>query len=209
MNDENTSDRPDGESTRRSVLKRGALATAAAGLAGVTSGGAAAQESDGTPGDDRNLMSAIISAALYRPNARFFITSPVLDWSPKVPEVQDNVWSDYNTRVLRYLNTDQEAMFYQAHEAQIPQFDQEAGYVVDAEGDTGPNGAPQPEIFRMHPGFGLLGDSRYMAIRFSSVPEEEEDDWLDNDDWWYAGKDEDAVGPDDVPGSDGNATGGN
>ena len=208
--DENLSDRPDGESTRRSVLKSGALATAAAGLVGASAGGAVAQESDGTAGAGRNWMRAIMSTAQFRSRSRFIITSPVLDWSPDVAGIQNNVWSQYNTRVIRYLNTNQQGLFFQAQDAQVPEFDQQAGYVVDGEGDTAPNGTPQPEIYRMNARFGPLGTSGYVAIQFRSVSENEEDDWLDNNDWWHAGTDEDAVGlGDDVLGGGGNATNGN
>ncbi len=199
-----------GESTRRSVLKSGALATAGAGLAGVTSGGATAQDDDGLA-DGQEWDKAIMPVGQFQPNSRFIITSPVLEWSPNVPEIRDNVWSEYNTRAIRYLNTNEQVLFWQAQDAEVPNFNQEAGYVVDAEGDTAPDGnTPQPEVFRMRAQYSPFGDSGYVTVNFTPVGEDEQDDWLDNDDWWYDDEeDQVGIGDDVIDGGNGNATGGN
>ena len=209
--DENLLDRLTGESTRRSVLKSGALATAGASLA---TGGVAAQEGDGAGdgagdgvGDGQNWMKGILPAAQFRPSARFIITSPVIEWTPNIAEIQDNVWSEYNTRAIRYLNSNEQVLFWQAQDAQVPEFNQQAGYVVDSAGDVGPNNTPQPEIYRMNTEYAPFGTSGYVTVQFSPVREDEEDDWLDNDDWWYADDEEAAgLGDDVINGGNGNTT---
>lgn len=184
-----------GDSTRRSVLKGGALATAGVGLAGVTTGSGAAQDNGVV--DNQEWDKAIIAASHFQPRGRFIITSPVLQWDPNVEEIEDNVWSEYNTRMIRYLNNREQVPYWQAHQAEVPEYNQQAGYVVDAEGDTGPNKTPQPEIFRMHSEGSLFGASGYVTINFTPVSEDEEDDLLDDDDWWYD-DDGDAAGLDDI-----------
>ncbi|MFB6164394.1 MAG: hypothetical protein ABEJ31_04480 [Haloarculaceae archaeon] len=192
------------DETRRSVLKKGAMATAGAGLASSATGSAAAQDNGtdggndgGVLGGDQTWQKAIMPVSQFQPNSRFVITSPVVRWSPNVAAIRDDVWSDYNTRTIRYLNTNENVLFWQAHEAQVPNYNKDAGYVVDAEGDTGPNNTPQPEVFRMHPEYSPLGDTGFLTVQFTPVGEDEEQTWLENNDWWYA-QDDDPVTPDDV-----------
>lgn len=201
--DETILDRLTGESTRRSVLKSGALATAGAGLAGATSGSGVAQEGDGE-GDgvvgDQNWRKGIMAVTQFQPTARFIITSPVIEWSPNVEEIQDNLWSEYNTRVVRYLNSNEQVLFWQAQDAQVPEFNQQAGYVVDAEGDTFQEGRPQPEIFRMRAESSPLGASGYVTVNFAPVGEDEENQFFDDEgDVFFEddNEDEGAVGPGD------------
>jgi len=87
----------------------------------------------------------------------------------------------------RYLNTGQRAQFFMAEEAEVPEFDQEAGYVVDAEGDTTEQGTPQPEVFRMHQEWAPFGASRLATVNFTPVGEDEEDALLETEDWWIDG----------------------
>lgn len=184
--------------SRREFMKKGAAATAGAGVLASGTGSVAAQTDDNDDEfDDQEWDKAIIAASHFQPRSRFVITSPVLKWSPSVDEIQDNVWSEYNTRMIRYLNTNEQVPYWQAHEAEVPDFDQKAGYVVDAEGETGPNNTPQPEIFRMHPEGSIFGASGFVTVNFTPVSEDEQDDLLDDDDWWYE-DDEDAVGLDDI-----------
>lgn len=188
--EENLLQRLTGESTRRSVLKSGALATAGAGLAGASTGGAAAQDDDDVL-DNQEWDKAIIAAAHFQPASRFIITSPVLQWDPNVEEIEDNIWSEYNTRAIRYLNQNEQVFFWQAHEAEIPNFNQEAGYVVDAEGDTFQDGTMQPEIFRMHSEGSIFGDSGYVTVNFTPVGEDEEDAFFDDEGDIFFENDED------------------
>ncbi len=171
-----------GDSSRRSVLKTGALTTAGLTLTGV--GSAAAQQDDGIV--DGESDKALMFADQFNPNSRFVITSPVIEWNPNVQEVRDADWSEYNTRMIRYLNTGQRAQFFMAEDAEVPEYDQQAGYVVDAEGDT-QQGNPQPEVFSMEQEWAPFGASRLVTVNFSPVGEDEEDDLLDDEDWWLDG----------------------
>ncbi|WP_136716316.1 hypothetical protein [Halorientalis salina] len=169
-------------STRRSVLKTGTLATA--GLA-LGTGTATAQEDDGDGGGlGEEYDKALMFADQFNPNSKFVISSPVLQWNPNVQEVREAAWSEYNTRMIRYLNTGQRATFFQAEAAEVPEFDQEAGYVVDAEGDTSEQGTPQPEVFDMHQEWAPFGASRLVTVNFTPVGEDEEDALLEQEDWW-------------------------
>ena len=182
-----------GDSSRRSVLKTGALTTAGLALTGV--GSAAAQDGDVVDGESDK---ALMFADEFNPNSRFVITSPVIRWNPNVQEVRDADWSEYNTRMIRYLNTGQRAQFFMAEDAEVPEFDQEAGYVVDAEGDTQQD-TPQPEVFSMEQEWAPFGASRLVTVNFSPVGEDEEDDLLDDEDWWLDGDGGGTATPDGTP----------
>lgn len=205
--------------SRRSVMKKGMVAAGALALGG--SGTVTAQEGedqtngedeteeggageDGADeGDDDALTEewdkAIMQTGTFRPAGRFIITSPVISWNPNVADIRDNLWSEYNTRSIRYLGDPTQYSFWQAHDAEVPDFNQERGYVVDAEGATGPDDTVQPEVFRMHTEYSPLGDAGYVTVNFTPVSEDEQEDWLDNDDWWTDDvDDEDMVGLDDV-----------
>lgn len=197
--DQNLLDRLTDDSTRRSVLKKGALATAGAGLAGISTGGAAAQVEDDGVVDDQEWDKGIISTGQFQPRGRFIITSPVLRWNPRVEEIRDNVWSEYNTRLIRYLNTNDIVPFWQAHEAEVPDFNEQAGYVVDDEGDTFQDGTVQPEVFRMNADASLFGDSGYLTVQFTPVGEDEEEALFDDEGVFFEDDvDGSPVGLDDV-----------
>lgn len=189
------------DESRRSILKKGALSVGALTVGGV--GTAAAQEDDGGFFDDDDdgeifddqWRKALMYVGQARPGKRFVITSPVIDWTPDIGEIQDNIWSNYNTRTMRYLNSDEQHLFWVAHEAEIPEYDDEAGYVVDPEGDTGPNNSPQPEVYSMHSEWTPLGgDAAYITLNFTPVGEDEEDTLLETEDWWRDDDDEVDVG---------------
>ncbi len=165
------------DQSRRDVLKKGALATAGVGLLGASSQSAAAQ--DGDAGGQK----ALIFQNDFKPFARFTFVSDVIDWVPNVEEVTDNIWSEYNVRMIRYLNTGEQVPFFVAQDAQIGQYDDQLGFVVDEDDDP-----QQPQVYEMDKNFALFGDSpRLVTVNFSPVPEEEEDDLLDNEDWWQDG----------------------
>lgn len=182
------------DESRRSVLKKGALATASAGVLGASADSVAAQEDDDDDADDGtdDWQKALLNVGQARPGRNFIITAPVLDWSPDVEEIEDNVWSDYNTRVIRYLNSDEQVLFWVAQEAELPEYSEENGYVVDAEGDTADDGTPQPEIYQMRREFSPFGDAAYVTVNFAPVGEDDEDGILEMDDWWL--DDDDAEG---------------
>lgn len=160
---------------------------------------AAQNDDDDDVLDDQEWDKAIMQTNAFRPRAKFIITSPVLQWVPNAEDIRDNVWSEYNTRAIRYLGDPNRYFWWQAQEAEVPNFNQDAGYVVDAEGDTGPNNTPQPEVFRMRDESSLFGDEGFMTVNFTPVGEDEEDALLEQDDWWLDDEDEeDDVGLDDI-----------
>jgi hypothetical protein len=178
------------DESRRSVLKKGALATAGAGIVGASADSVAAQEGEGTESPEGS-QTALMNVGQARPGRHFVVTSPVIDWLPDVEEIQDAVWGDYNTRVIRYLNSDEQFLFWVAQDAELPEYDEQAGYVVDAEGDTAEDGTPQPEVYEFHREFSPFGDSAYVTLNFAPIDESEEDQILQLEDWWQA---EDAEG---------------
>lgn len=185
------------ESTRRSVLKTGALATAGAGLAGLTSGGGAAQQTDdaGEDGGDENWMRGLVSVEQFRPESRFIITSPQLGWNPTINGIQDDVWSDFNTRVIRYMNSNEQVLFWPTTQAQLPSYDQQRGYVIDGEGYTGPDNTLVPEVYRMHAEYAPFGNSGYVGVRFTPVEQDEQSARLENE--GFFAEEENQAAPDD------------
>ncbi|MFC7195595.1 hypothetical protein ACFQL4_14790 [Halosimplex aquaticum] len=172
-------------------MKKSAIAAAGTGVAATGAGAAAAQEGDETDTGGGDSQKALMFSQSVNPFSEFVITSPVLEWVPNVEEVRDNVWSDYNTRMIRYLGTGQRATFFQAQDAQVPNFNQEAGYVVDAEGDTADDGTPQPEVYRLEPESTFFDPNGWLqTVNFSAVGEDEEDDFLDDEDWWLSDEEE-------------------
>ncbi|WP_436906611.1 hypothetical protein [Halosimplex marinum] len=181
------------EESRRSVMKKSALA--AAGTAAASGAGVAAAQDDDDDGDDAEAaesQKAILFTDSVRPRSDFVVTSPVIRWNPNVEEVRDNVWSDYNTRMIRYLGTGERATIFVAEEAELPEYDEEAGYVIDDAGDTADDGTVQPEVFTVQPEFTLFDTDGWLTtINFTAVGEDEEDDLLDNEDWWLDDEDDD------------------
>ena len=165
-----------GESTRRSFMKKGAAGVATATLA--TSGlGAAVAQDDGTIGEG---WKALIFTNNFHPQGQFSIVSGVTQWTPNFGEVQDNWFSGYNTRMIRWQNTGETVPLFVAQDAPIGEFDQQFGFVVDADDD--PN---QPQLYEMDREWTPFGDSpRLVTVNVSTVPEEEEDQILDGEDWW-------------------------
>lgn len=170
--------------SRRSVLKKGALATGALALGGA--GTATAQEDDGLLDDDLG-GEALVNTANFYPNATFTFESGVVEWVPNVPDVRDSIWADFNTYQIRWLNTNQINPLWVAHDANVGEYDEDLGFVPDADDD--PN---QPQVWEMSDEFAPFGDNEYlMEVEFSPVPEDEEDAILENDDWWQDVVDED------------------
>ena len=200
---ENTNERSTGESTRRSVLKKGALATVATGIAGSSIGSVAAQDG-GDGGDDGfgadlfvqgEAMKGLMWKDHWHPEDLFTVASPVIDINPDVEEVNDNVWSGYNTRIIRYLNSDEHVLMWVANDAALGPFDDQFGYVVDDDfvendqivvdgspiGDEG--GVDDQELQALRPTFyamnreqNLFGDSNNMVtVQFSPIPDAQED----------------------------------
>ncbi|UPV75823.1 hypothetical protein M0R89_07115 [Halorussus limi] len=101
-----------GDSSRRTFLK----GTLAGGLAlGGMAGGAFAQ--DGGQAETKRF-EALIFAGSFHPGARFEVTSDVLNYTPVVPEGA-RTFGDYNSRVIKYLNTDERVLFFPSNDAEV------------------------------------------------------------------------------------------
>lgn len=207
-------------STRRSVLGSTALATMGIGLGGV--GTAVAQEDGGDVsvlGDDDNTgdeewfdENEASNAAIYRdqwvPNGLFTIASPVMDFTPDAPGIEDNFWNDYNTRVIRFIGTNEHVLFFPQDAATIGPYEDDFGYVVDDDyvegGDVVVDGSPvgddggldederrqlRPTIWIMSRDNQLLsGDDYVVSVDFSPIPEEEEEAvWNEVEDDFFDG----------------------
>ncbi|MFC6824975.1 twin-arginine translocation signal domain-containing protein [Halopelagius fulvigenes] len=113
--------------SRRDFMKKSALTSGA--LAVGLTGSATAQETGttngtgtttGTSGDVGDGGKALMFNDEFRPGAQFRVVSPVLEQNPDVEGVeQGDIWSEYNTRRIQYLNTNEEVYFFPAHDAEI------------------------------------------------------------------------------------------
>ncbi|MFC4552160.1 MULTISPECIES: twin-arginine translocation signal domain-containing protein [Halorussus] len=103
--------------SRRTVLKRSALAAGAVGLGGsaVTTG--AGQE------DSPTSMRALMYLDQVYSLARFQVVSPSLDWTPEFGSLPENVPrpinENYQTRVIKYQNTNERVLFFPRADAEI------------------------------------------------------------------------------------------
>lgn len=169
---ESTLDLLSGDTSRRSMLKKSALATVGTGILGSSMGSAAAQETGTTTGNGGNQADggkALMFNDEFRPGAQFRVRSPVLEQDPDVEGVQQgDIWSEYNTRRIEYLNTNEEVYFFPAHDAELQQ------------------GA----VYELHTNFSLFADDTadegVISVSFEPVPENEvlvpeDDNQLDPD----------------------------
>ena len=125
-----------GSESRRSFVKKGALASG--GLTFGLSGTGAAQDggngSDGNGGggngggnggDGGSVAEggkALMFNDEFRPGAQFRVVSPVVEQQPDVSGVnQGDIWSDYNTRIIEFVNTNERVTLFPAHDAEIEQ----------------------------------------------------------------------------------------
>lgn len=185
--DNDTLDRLVGDETRRSFLQKSAVATVGAGALG--SGIGAAQDDD-DGGDLDDDWKALISGDNFHPEGRFTFVSGVVEWTPTYGDVQDSWFSDYNTRMIRWLNTNQTVPLYVAHDANVGEYDEELGFVTDVDDDQN-----QPQLFEMNQEWTPFGDNpQLVTVNASPVPEEEEDEILENEDWWQTDGDGTTVG---------------
>ena len=175
--DNNTLDRLLGGETRRSFMKKSAVATV--GASAVGSGVGAAQDDGGlTEG-----WKALISGDNFHPEGRFTFVSGVVEWTPTYGDVQDSWFSDYNTRMIRWLNTNQTVPMFVAQSANVGEYDEDLGFVTDVDDEQN-----QPQLFEMNQEWTPFGDNpQLITVNASPVPEEEEDEILQNEDWWQTG----------------------
>lgn len=175
MTDEKLSIVDAGESTRRSFLKKSAAATMGAGLVGSGLGTVAAQDGDVGEG-----WKALIFTNNFHPQARFTFVSGVTEWVPNYGDVQDSWFSNYNTRMIRWLNTGEVVPLFVAQDANVGEYDEDLGFVPDADDD--PN---QPQLYEVNQEWTPFGDNpRLVTLNVSPVSEEDEDSILEDEDWW-------------------------
>lgn len=179
MANETTLERLVGDETRRDVIKKGAAVTAAAGL-GAT-GVASAQDGGGADGGNLDeSWKALIGVQDFNPNARFTFVSGVVDWTPTYGDMQDSWFSDYNTRMIRYLNEGQTVPLHVAQDANIGNYDEDLGFVVHPGDDSN-----QPQVFQMNQEWTPFGDNpNLLTVKCSPVAEDQEDNLLENEGWW-------------------------
>jgi hypothetical protein len=165
------------DETRRSFLKKGAVATAGVAAASGTVSG---QTDDGNIGDLDDNWKALVFIDNFHPNARFAFVSGVVEWSPNYGDVRDSFFSDYNTQMIRWLNTDEVVPLFVAEDANVGEFDADAGFVTDVDDDGN-----QPQLFEMNREWTPFGDNeRLITVNVSPVGEDEEDRILEDDNWW-------------------------
>ena len=141
------------DESRRSFMKKGAVASGAAAL-GLSGVGTAAAQDEGAEDDSDDFINAeaeSISAAMFstafRPGGRFIITSPVIDWTPDVQQNIAGQFEKFNTRVIQYVDTNEQVLFFQAQDAEVPNYNEDAGYVVDNDEEWGIGDEVQPEVY--------------------------------------------------------------
>lgn len=204
MNDNDTTESFVSDS-RRSILKAGALAAASLGVGGAATGTTTAQEDgdvgvigddDATGSEELFVENEASTGAIYRqawiPSGMFTIASPVIDFTPEAPGISDNFFDSYNTRIARYVGTNQNFLFFPQDNATIGPYEEELGYVVDddfVEGDqVVVDGTPIDElseeqmrqirptiwIFSRNNQF-FSGDSYVLSVDFSPIPENQEE----------------------------------
>lgn len=168
MSDENDSSIEQFVNSRRSFLQKGALASAAAavGLGGIGLSGA--QDGDdgnetetpdetATPeGETAEGGKALMFNDEFRPGAQFRVKSPVVEQNPDVMGVEEgNIFSEYNTRIIEYLNTDEDIYFFPAQDAEVE----------------------QGVVYELHDNFTLFdddaADSGVIDVRFEPVAEDD------------------------------------
>jgi len=162
--------------SRRSFLKKGALATGALALG--SSGTAVAQQDDDGILDEG--WKALIFISNFHPNGRFVLVSDVVEWVPNYGDVRDSFFTDYNTYQIRWLDTDEVVPLFVAQDAPIGPYDADLGFIPDEDDD--PN---QPQVYEVDREWTPFGDNeRLITINASPLAEEDEDALLDTQDWW-------------------------
>lgn len=186
-NPESSNDRSSSGSSRRGFMKKGAVATA--GLAAVP-GMAAAQDDDNDTFVNDARYRCVMFQNDFRPDADFIITSPVLDWTPDVPANLGNPFENYNTRMIRYRGTGENVLFFQAQDAQVPNFNQEAGYVVDDDQSFGENEFTQPEVFSLWNEASFYEGTNRLVTGFFSPVEEDYENQIFEEEGFDGGEDD-------------------
>lgn len=175
------------EETRRSFMKKGAVATAGAAAA---SGVATAQDDDNGNDDDDIVAGgldkdwkALTFVDNFHPNGQFTFVSGVVEWVPNYGDVTDSWFSEYNTMMIRWINTDEVVPLFVAQDANVGEYDEDLGFIPDVDDD--PN---QPQLFQMNREWTPFGDNeRLITVNVSPIGEDMEDARLATEEWWQSG----------------------
>lgn len=179
MTDEDTPRVNSGASSRRSFMKKGAASAVSVALVGSGLDTVVAQD-DGILDEG---WKALIFADNFHPQARFTFVSGVIEWNPNYGDVRDSLFTDFDTYQIRWLNTDEIVPLFVAQDANIGEYDENLGFIPDADDD-----ADQPQLFEMEKEWTPFGDNpRLITVNASPVAEDEEDEILENEDWWREG----------------------
>lgn len=202
MTDNNTY-LPDGvfsSESRRSFLKKSAIATAS--VSAASSGAVSAQDGGGDIGE--GPWKALIFQNDFHPNARFTIISKIIDWNPNYAGIDDSWFSNYNTRMIRWLNTGEHAQLFVANNAEVGQYDGDLGFITDDQEQN------QPQVYEVSPEWSLFEDDpRLATINFGPVEEQTEDQILGTDGWWQDQQGTGTTGGNMTTGGNNTTTGGN
>lgn len=109
------------------------------------------------------------------------MVSDVVDWVPNYGAINGSWFSDYNTRQIRWQNTDKVVSLFVAQDANIGEYDENLGFVTDDDDD-----ANQPQLYEINREWTwtpLDDSSRLITVNVSPVSEEEEDAIFENEDW--------------------------
>lgn len=81
--------------------------------------------------------------------------------------------------MIRWLNTGEHVQLFVANDAEVGQYDENFGFVVDDEDRN------QPQVYEVSPEWSLFEDDpRLATINFGPAEEETEDQILETDRWW-------------------------
>ena len=185
------------DDARRSSIEKGALGMGALALGASDTAAAQGEasgdetETEATPNDTGGSGGeGIIQVGTFYPEARFTFVSGVVEWSPDAPAVRDDIWDNYNTYQIRWLNTNEIVLFWVERADNPGKYDPDLGFVPDGDDPD------QPQLWEMEEEWGLFPEGNNLVeVTFSPVPEEQENQILENDEWWQ-----------DEQGGDGTAT---
>lgn len=174
------------DDSRRSFLKKGAATTGIAAL-GLSGTAAAQQDGDGVfdeaEAQEQEQFTAAMFSTAFRPGGRFIITSPVIDWTPDVEQNIAGRFAAFNTRVIQYVDTNEQVLFFQAQDAEVPQYDPELGYVPDDDEEFGEGEFVQPQVYTFgwdQEVFGGQNRSGLIAVSAAPLQEDEEEELFDD-----------------------------
>lgn len=175
--EETTSESIIGNETRRSFVKKGALASGAAAL-GLSSTGTTVAHQEENDDDDAVLEDEQFRVATFQNNfrggARFIITSDVVEWVPNVPPNLGGPFTGYNTHFATYLNTAGRFPIFIADGAELDaQFDQEEGFFVDPDQSFGENEFVQPQVYALENKFSFYEDTDRIVTAYANPLEED------------------------------------